>query len=101
MPERRTLQSVGLHLMTLSLFVEGGADIREGPRLHKRIMANRPVFHWLEPPRFAGGLTVADVLGARDAHEHGELVWAWARGVWGAWAAHHSVVREWIEQSLG
>ena len=42
--ERRSIQSVGLHLMTLFLLLEGGADISEGPALHKRIMANRPVF---------------------------------------------------------
>jgi uncharacterized protein DUF5946 len=99
--ERRSIQSLGLHLMTLSLFLEGGADISEGPALVKRIMANRPVFEWLGPPRLSGGMTVADVLEARDAREHSRLVHAWARDVWDAWAPHHNVVRRWIEQSIG
>lgn len=98
--ERRSIQSVGLHLMTLSLFLQGVTDISEGPKLHKRVMVNRPAFYWLEPPQLSGRLTVADVLEARDAREHDELVRAWARDVWEAWAPHHSVVREWIGQSL-
>lgn len=97
--ERRTIQSVGLHLMTLSLFCEQGADPREGPRLHK-LMGKRPVFCWLEPPRLSDGMTVADVLAARNASEHERLVWAWARDVWDAWAPHHPVVRRWLEQTL-
>jgi hypothetical protein len=100
-PERRSIQSVGLHLMTLCLFLEGGADISEGPALHKCIMANRPAFEWLEPPRLSGGMTVADVLEARDAREHSRLVRGWARDVWHAWAPHYDVVRRWIDQSIG
>lgn len=98
-PERRSIQSVGLHLMTLCLVFEHGADPSHGPELHKRLV-NRPAFHWLEPPRVPGRMTVADVLTAGDPQEHTELVRAWARDVWDAWAAHHPVVRGWINQSL-
>jgi Family of unknown function (DUF5946) len=99
-PERRSIQSVGLHLMTLSLFLEGGAEASKGPALHQRIMANRPAFPWLEPPAMSGRMTVADVLEARDAPEHHRLVREWAQDVWQAWAPHHPVVRDWVEQSL-
>ncbi|MDQ3531263.1 MAG: DUF5946 family protein [Actinomycetota bacterium] len=98
-PERRTTQSVGLHLMTLCLVFEQGADPGDGPRLHKR-MVNRPNFHWLEPPRLSGRMTVADVLPAGDAQEHSALVRVWARDVWDAWGVHHQVVRGWIDKSL-
>lgn len=99
-PERRSIQSVGLHLMTLGLFLGGRADIRQGPELHKRIMAKHPAFHWLEPPPMSGRMTVADVLEARHARQHEQLVFKWARDVWEAWAPHHPIVWEWLEQSL-
>ncbi len=99
-PDRRTIQSVGLHLMTLCLFLERGADVGEGPALHKRIMAHLPYLRWLEPPQFSGRMTVQDVLKARDLGRHEDLVRAWARDVWDAWAGHHATVREWIAEAL-
>ena len=99
-PERRSIQSVALHLMTLYLFLEKGTKISDGPKLHQR-MAHRHSYYWLDPPSFSGRMNVADVLEARTAAEHHELARAWARDVWDAWAPHHSVVRAWVEQSLG
>ena len=99
-PERRNIQSVALHLMTLCLVLEKGADPFDGPRLHKR-MAGSPVFYWLEPPRPNGNITVADVLRAEGPVEHRRLVAAWARDVWDTWAPHHATVLTWIEQTLG
>src|SRR5215211_597286 len=65
-PERRSIQSTALHLITLCLVVHGGADPADGPKLHKRL-AKRPGFDWLDPPRLIGRLTVADVHRARSA----------------------------------
>lgn len=100
-PERRSIQSVGLHLMTLSLFLGTGAEIGRGPVLHQRIIAHPPPWHWLDPPAMFGRMTVADVLEARDAREHQRLVREWAWDVWQAWAPHHPTIRGWIERSLG
>jgi hypothetical protein len=99
-PERRSIQSVALHLITLCLVLEDNADPRVGPRLHKRL-AGRSSFHWLEPPRPNGTLTVADVVHAQTAAAHVREVEAWARDVWKAWSPHHATVREWIRQQLG
>jgi Family of unknown function (DUF5946) len=98
-PERRSIQSIALHLMTLCLVVEDGADPREGPKLHKRLVGRVP-FHWLEPPRPNGRITVADVVRARTPAEHERAVEAWARDVWAAWEPHHPTIRRWIEQAL-
>lgn len=99
-PERRSIQSVALHMITLCLVLEDGADPRVGPALHKRL-AGRSSFSWLEPPRPNGRITVADVArGAREPAEHLRLVEAWARDVWEAWGDHHRTVRAWIEQEL-
>lgn len=99
-PERRAIQSVGLHLMTLCMVLEGGADPREGPKVHRR-MVRRPAFEWLDPPSMDGRLTVVDVLPAADPAEHERLVRAWSRDVWAAWAPHHEIVRRWVRESLG
>lgn len=98
-PERRSTQSVALHLITLCLVLEDGADPRDGPKLHARL-AKRGPFHWLEPPRPIGRLTVADVLRARTPAEHERAVEAWARDVWSAWQPHHATVA-WIQRFLG
>jgi Family of unknown function (DUF5946) len=99
-PERRSIQSVGLHLMTLCLMLEDGVDPREGPQLHKR-MVTRPTFHWLTPPEPNGDITVETVLAAQSTSQHEELVETWARDVWNAWSPHHGTVRTWLDQSLG
>lgn len=95
-PGRRSAQSVALHLLTLCLVLERGADPREGPRLH-RAMAQRPVWPWLEPPADRGAHTVADVLVAPDAVAHVERVRAWGASAWAAWEPHHATVRSWVD----
>ena len=98
-PERRAIQSVAVHLITLCLVLEEGADPAAGPALHTRV-AGRASFHWLEPPVPNGRITVADVLQARSPSEHERMVKAWARDVWAAWERHHVTVREWIARFL-
>lgn len=94
----RTIQSVGIHLMTLCLFLERGIDPSRGTRMHRR-MVDRPVFHPLDPPLSRGGVTVVDVPldgGARMARD---AAYRWAEDAWTAWAAHHPTVRDWLDRS--
>ena len=98
-PERRSIQSVAVHLITLCLVLEEGVDPAAGRALHKRLAA-RASFHWLAPPSPNGHITVADVLEARTPAEHECTVEAWARDVWAAWEPHHATVRRWIERFL-
>ena len=100
LPERRAIQSVAVHLMTLALWLERDADPRAGSSLHKR-MVSRPEYVWLEPPQPNGTLTIADVHRAVTPEQHRDAVWMWARDVWQAWEAHHSTVYAWIERALG
>lgn len=94
-PERRTIQSVAVHLMTLSLFLEQGTDPAAGPRLHKRMVRHR--FRWLKPPpATAYRLTVLDAVAVNSADEHQASVRAWATDVWAAWEVHHGTIRNWI-----
>lgn len=97
---RRSAQSVGIHLMTLCMILEDGADPRQGPELHRR-MVERPAFSWLEPPPDRGAVTIAALLDAPTAAAYVEAAWAFARSTWDAWQTHHATVRAWIAPSLG
>jgi hypothetical protein len=97
-PRRRSAQSVGIHLMTLYLVLVCGADPRDGPKLHRR-MVSRPAFRWLEPPCERGRLTVASLVDARTAEAYVDAAWRWARDVWCAWDAHHAEVQRWVTSS--
>ena len=90
---RRSAQSVALHLVTLCMVLEQGADPREGPKLHRRMVARPDVFTWLTPPHDRGHHTVLDVL---DGKAYAAAVTAWAEAVWGAWEEHHDTVRAWV-----
>ena len=98
-PERRSIQSVALHLITLCLVLERGAEPSDGPKLHRRLV-KRQAFNWLEPPRPIGQMTVADVHRAPSAEEHERILYAWARDVWGAWGPHHATIHRWIKDCL-
>lgn len=94
-PGRRSAQSVAIHLMTLCLVLERGADPRDGPRLHRRMVA-RPALSWLEPPGDRGGVTVRIVVDAATVPEYVDGAWTWARETWRAWSGHHAAVRSWL-----
>jgi len=98
---RREAQAVALHLMTLCLIVEDGADPAHGPALHKQMMARRPPFTSLSPPSLAGLTTAADVLKAGSADEHRRMAYEWGSEVWQAWRPHHATVRAWNAHALG
>lgn len=98
---RQEIQRLALCLMTLCLFIEAGADVRDGARWHKLMMADRPdYFHRLEPPPLRGLPTAADVLAAEDSHSHHRLVWAWSEAVWQAWEPQQQVIRDWNDRAL-
>lgn len=94
----RAVQSVGIHLMTLCLFLERSTDPSVGARLHRR-MVDRPVFHRLEPPPSRGRLTMLDVPLAADPSTARAATYAWAEQAWAAWEPHHQTVRAWVDTS--
>lgn len=96
--ESRAIQSVGIHLMTLCLFLEQGTDPSLGTRLHQR-MVDRPVFHQLKPPSSPGQLTMLNVPLEGDPEVARVASYAWADDVWKTWTSHHPTVREWVDKS--
>ena len=93
----RQVQSVGLHLMTLCLFLEEGVDPALGPALHRR-MVRRPQFHRLERSG-PGRLTVLHmpVTGPADAAR--TAAYEWADAVWSSYTPDHATVRGWLRES--
>ena len=96
--DHRAVQSVGIHLMTMCLFVERGANPALGTSLHRR-MVNRPAFHRLDPPASRGEITLLDVPVDGDPTKARTAAQAWATSVWTAWSSHHQTVRGWIDWS--
>lgn len=96
-PNRRAIQSVNLHLMSLCLVLEQGIGGLEATRKIEHILKHRRRFEWLEPPSPIGDTTVLDVVVAGNLSEHERLVEAWARNVWEAWAFHHARIRKMLE----
>ncbi|MBA3689336.1 MAG: hypothetical protein H0W81_11000 [Chloroflexi bacterium] len=97
-PERRTAQSVAIHLVGLCLSLERGRGPGELPRLRQRLAAPKRIFPWLEPPASVGELTITQVHAAETPEADRTLVDRWARSAWEAWSAHHEQVRTWADE---
>ncbi len=99
-PDRRTVQSVAVHLMGLCVLLEGDGETRRLVPVLGRMPKRRTLdLHWLEPPPRNGRLTVRDALAVGCGDGHGDAVERWARDVWSAWRIHHATVRDWLAVS--
>lgn len=94
-PERRSIQSVAVHLISLHLALEKGMSPDQTMKAMRRAADRSAAFVWLDPPASLGKGTVLDVLEAKDPAEHKERVEQWAKSVWEAWSPHHETVRRW------
>jgi Family of unknown function (DUF5946) len=96
-PERRAIQSVGVHLVALYLVLERGLPAADLSTTLQRVLARPPAWRWLEPPAPNGRLTMGDLAGAasRPAPALRDAIDGYVRGVWASWAAHHDVVAAW------
>ena len=95
--EARQVQSVGLHLMTLCLFLEHGADPADGARLH-RMMIRRPAFHRLRRCG-PGTLTALHVPLCGDDELARRAAFEWAAAVWESYRQDRQTVREWLREA--
>lgn len=92
---RQAIQSVGVHLVRLCLFLERGLGAEEANAAMLRVgKTKHAMFHLPRPPTL-GVITVADVLAATDEAAHSEAVRNWAGSAWRAWEEHHETVRKW------
>ena len=100
-PERRAIQSVGAHLVSLCAFFEHNWPPERSARLVKRAVENDPGWRWLEPKTPVGTMTVADVVAADSPPLRAEKVEQWAVDTWDAYRDHHDEVRRWLSTVIG
>ena len=93
-PERRSIQSVNLHLVRLCLVLEHRVSPEAATRLMTRV-DRRAELPWLEPPKPNGSITVKEIVQAEARHS--DAVMDWARDVWDSWETHHDHVRRLVE----
>lgn len=99
-PERRSVQSVCVHLISLCLVLEHDIPPNRATQLLGTVLARRPAFVWLAPPSSLGRLTVRHVLSAANREDHERHSWAWAGELWASWGAHHEQIRLWTDNAL-
>lgn len=99
--ERQSIQSVGVHLIRLCLFLEEGLAAEHANAAMLEAGKRKRSFTWLEPPPSFGALTAADVVKAGSVSEHKRVVRAWAESAWEAWSIHHGQIRAWLPHKSG
>jgi len=96
-PSRQSIQSVGVHLVRICLFLERGLAPDMANDAMLAAAKHKAQYHWLEPPTSLGSLTVADVEAATGINEHTSVVRSWASQMWEVWSPYHSTVRSWAD----
>ena len=81
-PERRAIQSVGVHLVGLCLVLNHGLSPERLSDTLQRILAQPPTWEWLDPPVPNGSSTITEVGRATDAGDARVAIEAYVRGVW-------------------
>ncbi|HEX9947303.1 MAG TPA: DUF5946 family protein [Allosphingosinicella sp.] len=98
-PERRSAQSVHVHLCGLYLVLERGIDPPAVARAMQRLADGR-IHEWLDPPPLATEAGLAEAIAAAGGDGYGAAVRAWAEAVWLAWAPHHPTIRAEAQRAL-
>lgn len=98
-PSRRSIQSVAVHLISLHLILERGLSAGDATEAIRGSLKDASRFDWLDPPSFAGTLTVLDVHRTANLESHSAGVRRWAESVWEAWRDYHGTVAAWIGSS--
>ncbi len=93
-PERRSSQSVWVHLVALCLALEHGMAADARIDAMRRMLAPGTVFPWLEPPSSVGPMTILDIRDAGSPAGRATAITRWAETTWAAWAPHRGVIRK-------
>jgi len=97
-PSSQAIQSVNLHLSSLYLIYEKGFDVKLADKGLTTLAKYKSELFWLEPPDEVGDITVVDILKAKTADEHCELIFEWGKSVWNAWTFHHKTIQTFVER---
>lgn len=103
-PERRAIQSVNGHLISLYATYEKNLPHKQAAAVLKRVIEDEELvgkFVWLEPPNFKDTKNVTDVVVATNREEHEALVREWGDSVWKIWKEKHFEAIEPYIKELG
>jgi hypothetical protein len=103
-PERRAIQSVNAHLISLYCVYEKKLSGAQATKILKRIAENEKFvnqFVWLDPPVFEKTRNVTDILKANNQEEHKKWVQTWGDSVWQAWKEKYFQTIESFARELG
>lgn len=92
-PERRSAQSVHVHLTGLCLVLEHDLDPPAVTRALKRIADGRS-HAWLAPPPLGTAVGIPEAIAASAGDDYADTVRQWAEAVWLAWSPHHRIIRD-------
>ncbi len=90
----QTMSSVNVHLASLYRYFKQGVSENRLSLVKKAIVVKKNDFEWLEPPKDLKAVTSIDVLKAKSAAEHCELIEIWAKYVFEQWKDHHVTVEK-------
>lgn len=96
---RQAIQSVGVHLVRLCMFLERGLTPEAANEAMLRAGRTKARMFKLARPQGLGSVTVADVISAQGDEAHVAMVRQWARAAWEAWSPHHETVRKWADDA--
>ena len=104
-PERRSIQSVGVHLLVLHAVLGRDAPVDQALAIRRRALRSgeriAETLSWLDPPS-GWPLNVDDVVTAPDAVERGRVADAYVESVWSEWDRRHGdTIARWGEALLG
>ena len=100
-PERRAIQSVCLHLISLCAALERDWPADRAPSLLQAAVRNPTWWHPFDLTPPLGSITVADVLVHKDPQHRGVATRAWADDLWSLYGPHHSEIRGWLDGVVG
>lgn len=95
--DRKAIQSVNVHLASLTLIFEYNLDLDEATKtLGRIIQKHKQAFLFLEPPTHEYKITVLDLIETQDPKAHFERAKEWARSTWKAWRGNVNTIRPYL-----
>lgn len=94
--DRRSVQSVGLHLARLYRRLGSTMTPAETNDVMKGFVGRKETLIQLNPPQVFS-VTVADIASSIGGPGHAAAVLTWAERTWQDWSEHHDWIRAWAD----
>lgn len=100
-PERRAIQSVNVHLISLWYIFEKGYDAPKATQKMSEALSQNLKFNWLQPPEPNGKITVQDLVRTIERHDFERTAQEWAADLWSHWSARHGTTIRDVVRKIG